>query len=135
MLELWADLKYRLRALFRRSAVERELEDELRFHLEREAEKYERAGLPREEALRQARLAFGAVDAAKEESRDGRGTLLLETTLRDVRYALRGLRARPAFTAGVVLTPGLGIGANPAMNATLEEHTPELQSHSFISYA
>src|ERR1041384_1296106 len=110
MLELWADLKYRLRALFRRSAVERELADELRFHLERDVEEEERAGPPRGEALRQARLAFGAVEAAKQEIRDGRGTLLLETTLRDVRYALRGLRARPAFTAGVVLTLGLGIG-------------------------
>ena len=52
--ELWADLKYRLRALFRRGAMERELAEELRFHLEREAEKYQRAGASPEEALRRA---------------------------------------------------------------------------------
>src|SRR5689334_4502582 len=113
--ELWSDLRYRMRALFRRAALERELDDELRFHIEREADQYERAGMSREEAVRRARLAFGGVDRMKEESRGARGTLLLETSAQDIRYALRGLRARPAFALGVTLTLGLGIGANAAM--------------------
>src|SRR5215510_14547684 len=101
--ELLSDLRYRLRALFRRDDVERELDDELRFHIEKEAETYERMGMPRDEAMRRARLAFGGVDRPKEQSRAARGTLLLETTLQDLRYAMRGLRAKPAFTLGVVL--------------------------------
>ena len=60
--ELWSDLRYRVRALVRRDDLERELDAELRFHVERQAEAYERTGVPRREALRRARLAFGGVE-------------------------------------------------------------------------
>ena len=113
--ELWADLRYRLRALIRRDTMDRELSEELRFHLDREAEKYERTGVPHDEAMRRARLAFGGVDRAAEASRDARGTHLIETIAQDLRYALRGLRAASGFTLGVAVTLGLGIGANAAM--------------------
>ena len=113
--EILSDLRYRLRAVFGRGALERELDDELRFHLERETEKYVAAGVPRAEAARRARLAFGGVERFKDESRDARGVALLESLAQDLRYALRGLRARPAFTLGVTLTLGLGLGANAAM--------------------
>ena len=110
--ELWSDLRYRLRAFIRRDAVERELDDELRFHIEREAEKYVRGGAAPNDALRRARLAFGGVERAKEASRDSRGTALLETILKDLRYAARSLRQHRAFSLTVILTLALGIGAN-----------------------
>ena len=91
------------------------LDDELRAHLELEAEKLQRAGLERADAQRQARVAFGGLDRTKEESRDARGTVLLESVLQDARYAIRGLRAKPAFTVGIVMTLALGLGANAAM--------------------
>jgi predicted permease len=118
--EFWSEVRYRLRALFRRDAIERELDDELRFHLEREAEKSVAAGLPREEAMRRARLTFGGVDRIKEDDRDSRGVALLEHLVQDVRYALRGLRAQALFTAVVVATLGLGIGVNVAMFGVLD---------------
>src|SRR4051812_39622918 len=105
--ELWSDLRYRFRALVRRAELESELDEELRFHIAREAEKYERLGMAPADALRRARLAFGGVDRMKEATRDARGTVLVETFVQDLRYAMRGLRARPAFTLGVVLTLGL----------------------------
>ena len=79
------------------------------------AKKLERLGVPRAEAERRARLAFGGVERTKEESRDQRGTARLETLLRDVRYAARVLRTRPTFTLAVVLILGIGIGANSAV--------------------
>ncbi|HWC45620.1 MAG TPA: permease prefix domain 1-containing protein, partial [Casimicrobiaceae bacterium] len=110
--ELWSDLRYRLRALFRRDALERELEDELSFHIAHEAEKYAMAGVEPNEAWRRARIVFGGVERAKEASRDGRGTAALEMILQDVRYAVRSLRQHRAFSLTVVLMLALGIGAN-----------------------
>ena len=113
--DVLSDLRFRWRALFRRAEVERELDEELRFHLEREATKLERRGLDSAAALRQARLEFGGVDRVKEETRDARGVRVLETMLRDLRYAFRGLRAHPGFALAVIATLALGIGANAAM--------------------
>jgi predicted permease len=113
--DLWNDVGYRVRALLRRGDVERELRAELADHLSREAARLEGEGLSPEEARRQARLTFGGVEDVKERSREARGTAFVESLALDVRYAIRGLRARPAFAFGVALTLALGIGANAAM--------------------
>lgn len=118
--ELWSELRYRLRALFRRDALEQELDEELRWHLEREAEKLTRNGVASDEAVRQARLSFGGVDRIKEDARDARGTMLMEHVVQDVRFALRGIRTRPAFAAVVIGTLALGVGVNAAMFGILD---------------
>ena len=86
-----SDLLIRFRALFRRDAVEVELDDELRFHFEKQVEKYVTSGLPRAEAMRRARLEFGGADAVKEQCREARGVRFLEVAAQDIRYSLRML--------------------------------------------
>ena len=133
---MFSDLAFRLRSLFQRNAVESELDDELRFHMEQQVEKHVRAGMTREEAERQTRLQFGGLGHVKEDCRESRGVNLLETTAQDVRYALRQLGKTPAFTTTVLLTLALGIGANSAIftlvNAIIEKSLPVTDPKSLV---
>ena len=108
-------LVFRLRGLFDRRALEREMDDELRFHLEMEAAERERRGLDRGAARTEAARLFGGVERTKDELRDARGANAIENIVKDVHYAVRALRRNPGFTLAAVLTLGLGIGANTAL--------------------
>ena len=117
---IFTDLRTRLRSLLHRSTVDRELDDELRFHVEQHVEKLMQSGIPETEARRQACLLFGSREQIKEECHEARGTHLLETLWQDIHYSARILRKSPGFALTVILTLALGIGATTSMFSVVQ---------------
>jgi predicted permease len=118
---LFARLRSWLFGIAHRSTAEREMDEELRFHVESYEAALVREGVPRAEARRRARAEFGGLEARKEDCREARGLRLVDEARGDVRYALRQLRRAPMFTAVAILSLGLGIGANTAIFSLMEQ--------------
>lgn len=114
------DLRYRARALLHRKQVEEELDEELRFHFERQVEKFRRSGMTEQEAKRKTRLAFGGYEQVKEDCREARGTSFVELTVEDAKYAVRQLWGNPTFALVMIFTLALSIGANSAIFSVID---------------
>src|SRR5262245_28719506 len=101
--------------LFRPEKLERDIDRELSFHIKERADEFNASGMTEEEALRAARRRFGNYSQLQERTRDMDIHVYLETFVKDVRYAIRGLRKNLAFTVTAVITLALGIGATTAI--------------------
>jgi predicted permease len=106
----------RVRGTLRRDdALEREMEREMAFHLDMAARRNMERGMPPEAAVRQANLAFGSADAAREAAREAHRARVAENVVSDIRFSARSLRRSPSFALAAILTMALGIGASTAI--------------------
>jgi putative ABC transport system permease protein len=113
-------LRRRLRALLWRGELDRELEEELRYHLEREAEQNLRGGMTPGEARRAAVRAFGGVEQARELCREARGVRVIQDLWQDLRFGVRTLARRKGFTLAAVASLAMGIGACTAVFSVVD---------------
>ena len=120
------DLFLRIRALVAPRRVERELDEELAFHIERETQKHIAAGLSPADARTRARARFGPVPLAADQCRDARGTNVVDDLARDILYAFRTFRRAPLTAITIVATVALGLGLIPSCSRSTT-------SSSFVS--
>src|SRR5262245_26042256 len=105
--------------LFRRKRLDRELDVELRHHIESLESEYRERGLSAEQARMTARLDFGGVVAVEEAYRDQRGIPILETFWRDIRFSSLSMLRTPSVTLAVIITVAIGVGANSVIFAVI----------------
>ena len=118
-MNLLDSIRYRIAALFHRSEMNAEMEEELRSHIQHRADDIVRSGLSRAEAERRARIEFGGREKYKEEIHQELGGNLIGSVAQDVRFALRVLRKSPGFTVAAIFTLALAIGANSVVFGVL----------------
>src|SRR5215831_2830401 len=115
----WHILRSRLRSALLPNRREADLSEELQFHLEREAERLRAAGAPEDTARLGAIQRFGGVDQIKEDCRDARGVAFIDNRMRDILYALRGIKRAPLVALTIVATVALGLGLVAAVFTVL----------------
>lgn len=130
---------YRIRGLFLKNKLERELDAEIQSHIEMQIDENKRSGMSDDEARYAALRLFGGVEQVKENYRDKRGLPLIDSIAQDVRYAIRMLIKTPVFTIVTVITLALGIGACTAVfsliNATTFKSLPVKDPHELIAFS
>ena len=119
-MRLLSIIRHRLRSLFTRATVDQELDEELRYHLQRQIDEDIAAGMPPDRARQAAHRAFAGFEQRKEECRDMRGLNLLDDLLQDLRFAQRQLWKSPGFTATAILVLALGLCASVAIFAFVD---------------
>ena len=119
-MKLWARIRSWTAATLGWRRMESAMDEEMRFHIDAHASELVKRGMPQEEATRQARLEFGAIETSKAECRDALGVTLLETLIQDVRHSARGMLRTPIFSLTAVTVLALGIGATTSIFSVVD---------------